>query len=363
MIKSKFLKSLFLFLTTVILSVNSVSATTYYSIADGAWFSNIWSTISHTGSNCSCQPSGSCTFSGTAYIYNKVTISGCTPFKMGNHSAITLSTNAKLTINSSVAMTDNETINVPSGDTLVINGDLTMSNGNADIYVNGVIIVTGTVDLSANAKVTGTGAGSYGSLSVHGGASCWCLGVLPIVLVNFNAIPDDTKILVKWTTATEINNDYFTIERSTDGETFNQIATLKGSGNSNSLLNYSFIDENPFYGISYYRLKQTDYNGTSVTYNSVVVNFSSASSLFEVFPNPNTGNQIIISYTAKNTGDKFLIYISDITGRIVFEKSLIADTKGLNTTTINPESNLSKGIYFLSGAINNNQYTKKLVVK
>ena len=363
MLKSNFLKFLFISFTTIILSINLVSATTYYSMTGGAWFSNIWSTSSHTGPNCSCQPSGSCTFSGTAYIYNKVTISGCSPFKMGDHSSITLSTSGKLTINSSLTLGNNQTITVPSGDTLIINGDLTMAGGNAEIYVDGVIIVSGTVDLSANAKVSGTGAGSYGSLTTHGGASCWCLGVLPIVLVDFSAVPDETKIQIKWITATEINNAYFTIERSSDGENFTQVATIKGAGNSNSLLNYTFTDENPNYGVSYYRLKQTDYNGKSVTYQSIVINFLSASSLFEVFPNPNTGNQIIVSYTAQNLGDNFQIYISDLTGRIVFEKTLIADAKGLNTSTINPETNLSKGIYFLSGAINNTQYTKKLLVK
>ena len=363
MLKTYFLKPFFSFLITSIVFLNTHSfAATYYSIANGAWFSNIWSTASQNGTNCACQPSGGCTFSGTVFIYNKVTISGCSPFSMSIHSTINLSTNGKLTTNGDLSLSNNQTINVPAGDTLIINGNLTMSGGNSLINVNGGIIVTGAVDLSSNASVSGTGGGSYGSLTTHS-ASCWCLGSLPIVLLNFNALPDETKIVLKWTTASEINNNFFTIERSSDGEEFTPIATVKGAGNSNSLLNYSFNDENPIYGTSYYRLKQTDYNGNSVTFGMIVANFAGKSSWFEIYPNPNTGNEINISFIATNPGDNFVISITDITGRKVFEKSIVADNKGINTNIINPESNLSKGIYLLSGAINNNQYIKKLIVK
>ena len=95
----------------------------------------------------------------------------------------------------------------------------------------------------------------------------------------------------------------------------------------------------------------------------IVAKFAGKSSYFEIFPNPNTGNEINISFIASNSGDNFVVNISDISGRKVFEKTLVADTKGINTTIINSESNLSKGIYFLCGTINNNQFTKKLIVK
>ena len=220
-------------------------------------------------------------------------------------------------------------------------------------------------------KVTSIGSYSTTFTNTNPGGNYWIAQMatffagssLPIELVSFSSQCTNNSVVLNWATATEINNNFFTIERSADGEEFTQIATLKGAGNSNSLLNYSTVDENPIYGTSYYRLKQTDYNGSSVIYSNIVVNYSGSPSICNVFPNPNAGNEINFSFIATNTGDNFHVYISDITGRIVFEKVLIADSKDINTYTINLESNLSKGIYFLSGTINNNQFTKKLIVK
>jgi len=220
-------------------------------------------------------------------------------------------------------------------------------------------------------NVTSTGSYSATFSNTNPGVNNWIAQMatfvsktnLPIELVSFTGEFDNNAVVLKWATATEINNDYFTIERSTDGEEYTQIATVKGAGNSNSILNYSTIDNSPIYGTTYYRLKQTDYNGKAVTFKSIAVICSDVSSSFNVFPNPNTGNEINLSFMANNSGDNFIVNISDITGREVFEKTLIADNKGLNSFIINPELNLKRGIYFLSGSINNSQYTKKLVIQ
>jgi len=216
----------------------------------------------------------------------------------------------------------------------------------------------------------GTGVTSgVGTVAVTGIStfSPWVLvassNPLPIELVNFNATPETKSVFLNWTTSSEINNDYFTIERSINGEQFTPISTVKGAGNSNSILNYSTIDKNPIYGASYYRLKQTDYNGNSVTFNTIIVNYSGETSLFSVFPNPNSGDNINLSYMATNSGDNFVVAISDITGRKVFNKTVIAENEGVNTFSLNPEINLGKGIYFLTCINNTNKYTEKLIVK
>ena len=226
-------------------------------------------------------------------------------------------------------------------------------------------------NIEEDKKVTSIGTYSATFTNTNPGGNFWIAQMatffagsnLPIELASFTSKSSDNSIVLNWITAAEINNNFFTIERSANGEEFTEFATIKGAGNSNSLLNYSIIDDNPIYGTSYYRLIQTDFNGNSVTYGMIVAKFAGKSSLFDIFPNPNAGNEINISFIASNSGDNFIVNISDITGRKVFDKTLIADSKGLNTTIINSESNLSKGIYFLSGTINNSQYTKKLVVK
>ena len=92
---------------------------------------------------------------------------------------------------------------------------------------------------------------------------------LPVEIINFNATSDNDHIDLTWSTASENNNDYFTIEKSNDGINFESLANIDGAGNSNTLINYSYIDKNPFEGLNYYRLKQTDFNGNFI-YSNVV---------------------------------------------------------------------------------------------
>ena len=91
---------------------------------------------------------------------------------------------------------------------------------------------------------------------------------LPITLLDYSVVLSKNKSLVKFSTATETDNDYFTVERSGDGHAFDAIGKIQGVGNSAVKQSYSFTDENPLPGVNYYRIKQTDYNG-SYTYTEV----------------------------------------------------------------------------------------------
>ncbi len=89
----------------------------------------------------------------------------------------------------------------------------------------------------------------------------WCISGLPIELISFKGEPYNDYNLLKWITASETNNDYFTIERSFDAIDFQVVGRVDGAGNSTSNLSYSLTDMKPYAGVTYYRLKQTDYNG------------------------------------------------------------------------------------------------------
>lgn len=94
---------------------------------------------------------------------------------------------------------------------------------------------------------------------------------LPVTFTNIKAsIGQRNDVTVTWSTATEINNDYFTVERSSTGMTWEAIGVVPGSGNSNQKLNYSFVDANPYWNNTYYRIRQTDYDGTN-SWSSIVV--------------------------------------------------------------------------------------------
>jgi hypothetical protein len=111
---------------------------------------------------------------------------------------------------------------------------------------------------------------------------------LPIELLSFNAsVKNKSQIKLTWQTASETNNDFFTIERSKDALNWESIIEIDGAGNSSLKLNYTAVDENPYVGLSYYRLKQTDFDG-QYEYSMVeVVNYSSLEkSQIKIYPNP-----------------------------------------------------------------------------
>jgi hypothetical protein len=111
---------------------------------------------------------------------------------------------------------------------------------------------------------------------------------LPIELISFTAAKKNKAVDVTWETATEINNDYYLVEKSKNGVDFELLGQVKGAGNSLSKLNYSITDEKPYNGIIYYRLKQVDFNETFNYSKIASVDFNSSKDFsFDVYPNPN----------------------------------------------------------------------------
>jgi|GEM_PF-6805806 len=102
---------------------------------------------------------------------------------------------------------------------------------------------------------------------------------LPIDLISFNAEHLGGEfhpiVLIEWIILSQVNNDYFEVQRSVNIENWHTIGTVTGAGNSNSQMSYSIIDDNPLYGTSYYRLKQTDYDGQYESFHPVSVSISS----------------------------------------------------------------------------------------
>lgn len=167
-------------------------------------------------------------------------------------------------------------------------------------------------------------------------AVCAVTCALPINLEDFKCVlaQDNTAVNVSWATATETNNKEFSVERSIDGNIWQAIATLPGAGNSDKLLNYSYNDNNPVWGLAYYRLKQTDFDG-NYSYSDVQpVSITGKSA--EIFPNPTSGD-LTLTYHAQNS-EVINAEIMDIAGKVVMSYTLQAQP-GLNTYTIHtPEA-------------------------
>ncbi|NUM49778.1 MAG: T9SS type A sorting domain-containing protein [Flavobacteriales bacterium] len=181
---------------------------------------------------------------------------------------------------------------------IVVYGTLQFTNGNKLDLPCGSSV---TIPVGGLVQKSGSGGGSSTLIGICGvnvwtagdgpqpGPISWGGPPLPISLVSFTADLKETTVLLNWITASEQNNNYFTIERSNNTIVWEQIGTMKGAGNSSTTLNYSFLDKNPFSGISYYRLKQTDFDGKSDISDIVSVNNFNIE-LISVFPNPADDN-------------------------------------------------------------------------
>ena len=178
---------------------------------------------------------------------------------------------------------------------------------------------------------------------------------LPISLLSFDAVSEGSIVNLNWTTISETNNDFFTLERSADAQNFNTLKTIKGAGNSNQHLYYSILDSFPFEGTSYYRLKQTDFNGASKYSEIKSVTYNKTSPI-NVFPNPADNNLFISGINLENHSTSSVIKITNVLGDILFSKNINSQLE-LNI------SELPSGIYFIeidhSGEIFRAKFVKK----
>lgn len=145
---------------------------------------------------------------------------------------------------------------------------------------------------------------------------------LPITLVSFKASIDDANhVKLDWVTASEVNNAFYSIERSTDGLNFETIGRIDGAGNSDALLYYTYIDTNPVNGLSFYRLKQTDFTGES-DYSEIrsVRVTSQFESSYSAYPNPiRHGETLRIAYAIEE--DQILrLTVLNTKGQVILRK-------------------------------------------
>jgi hypothetical protein len=231
---------------------------------------------------------------GTFEVYYKVgtyvgSQSTATDWTMIGSNSVTA-----LGINNPTPMNIPLNIVIPAGQTYgfyITNNDNVIPAGVR--YTNGA---SATLATDANVSIVG-GIGKaypFGNDFLNrrfNGTVHYALGnVLPVELVSFYATPLNDRVKMSWETETEVNNDFFTIERSTDGEEWTTIQTIKGAGITSQSTSYEVYDTNPLWGISYYRLKQTDFNGHTVVFDTRSVERISDNSgntaLLKVFPNP-----------------------------------------------------------------------------
>ena len=193
-------------------------------------------------------------------------------------------------------------------------------------------------------KASVTGQGMYSNTIT--------MAALPVVLSSFYVEKQNNTVALKWTTASEINNSHFEIQKSINGTEFNAIGNIESKGNSSATNNYSFVDVKPNEGINFYRLKQVDKNGKTSFSEIRKIDFSSKFSSINIYPNPIIDGKLNID-VGEDINEAINYSISDLQGKII-KKGMIINRQ--QTISVNE---------FISGAyvLKIGQSISKIILK
>jgi len=201
-----------------------------------------------------------------------------------------------------------------------------------------------TGNVTAGTITSNIGAAPYVIIAL---ASSSAANSLPVELIDFTAKKSGNVALLKWSTASEKNNDYFTVERSQNANDFMEVGRVGGYGNSTTRRDYQFTDEQPFSGTSYYRLRQTDFNGAFEVFRPAMLNFDGSMVEFKintVGPNPFINDLLVRISSPSEMNVEVIIYNS--VGNISYRQNNSLNT-GSNEFEIHIDRDLPPGIYFL----------------
>ncbi|MEP7169674.1 MAG: T9SS type A sorting domain-containing protein, partial [Bacteroidota bacterium] len=183
---------------------------------------------------------------------------------------------------------------------------------------------------------------------------------LPVEFLDFSVKCDGKDMKVFWNTASQTNNDHFTIERSADGNKFELLTIVKGAGNSSSANKYEVVDRSPLKGISYYRLSQTDFNGHTEVFKITSCRSCLADDgelQLVVTPDIETGTSLFIT---SPSNEDFVIDVFDAAGnRVLTQKNSVKE--GFNNVNLKT-NNLSSGIYIVKLIGNSHNLSQRFFI-
>jgi len=309
---------------------------------------------------------------------------------------VTTTTVSSVILSQDLTLDNGVRLYIGENDTLIVK-NLTI-NSSSNVYIAGVLIVIGNLTNAQQITSYGT-AGTVvvtgdvvNAGNINGGVTVYCFGTwsgttysnsktqtqfdtdysssttmsksvvgsgvsLPIELTSFKAKQNKDYVVISWVTETETNNDYFLLERSTDGETWEDVYSCKGAGTSSIAHNYSFCDYEQQSQIYYYRLKQTDFDGNS-TFSKIITVNSQLKSTVRLLSTIFDGEHITISGLAN--GENTIKILSAI-GELKYATSLQID--GSMTVNLDLDNRLPAGSYFVQITSNNHINTVKVLAK
>jgi hypothetical protein len=312
-------KRLMLLFVLVVFAINA-SATDYYTAASGQISASIWATT--TGGTPVALPT--LNNGDRIFIDDNISITSGTNFSAWSNKNITIYLNATVTV--------------------------------ADQWL--LSATTSIIFQSSSAKVIGTGPGNSEKIKFGNGNNGWSgddgnltgpgtldasfdknNSPLPIELLFFKVKQTNDSHLLEWATASELNFDYFSVERSIDGITFKEIEQVKGFGTTKERKDYSFENRNALLGKNYYRLKSIDLDGSS-EYSKVLLMDYVGEKTFVVAPNPSTGSSVNLLMNFVPSENTY-VTIFDNSGMVV---GVYRPTESFQAVAF--ENTLKSGLYF-----------------
>lgn len=269
-----------------------------------------------------------------------------------------------------------DTIIINVGDTVTLNSTEILNGAPMYIVVNGYFLFDtpgaklhlecgSEVIVSPTGEIASSGVGQPSHNIKICGQEVWqgfegpvlgpaiLVGPLPIELVSFDAEQVGVMVTASWETASEYNNDYFALQGSIDGNIWMDLTYIDGAGTTDQTQYYSAEFDNRYKQYSYFRLRQTDYNGTSSFSKAVSVKLVETAELI-AFPNPMTDGLLTVQWNPDL--DHVSISVVDINGRIIDSKSEIQSDSQLYNT-----SSWQSGYYIIQLNSNAGVETLKLV--
>lgn len=283
--------------------------------------------------------------------------------------------NDVITINDGVTVTVNVVTATLSSVTINVYGSLSFNNGKKiNLSANGLVNVYGAGNLTG---------GNSGSKIIIGGTDVFSGGTtktgpfslttsgesgLPVKLTSIKAsVNQNAKIDITWATESELNNDYFTIEKSSNGLDYKSIGTVRGAGTTSTAHNYSFTDNHPFEGSAYYRLKQNDFDGKHEYFGPITIHYEKKDNggcVMKVYPNPCMGRCNVVMEGCDDSEKDFIeVEMLDASGIKVHSHVPVREQNGNFNFEIDTQNYLKPGVYVVRGVNNKEKYTKKVIVK
>ncbi len=233
-----------------------------------------------------------------------------------------------------------------------VNGAFSLGAG---ALFTGTVIANGDIILSSNASIQGRALSTAGIISLDNNiVTRPALVSLPIELVSFASDCNNQQVVLKWSTASETNNDYYSIERSADGANWVIAGKVAAAGNSTSLKNYTYTDIPPYTADVYYRLKQTDINGKHKYFKIIIAkNCKAALTVLDIYPNP--ASQTINLLFNGNKDQVQTIDIYNAAGYKVFSTNRYQSVINI--------SNIPSGIHSLHLKMASGSIIKKFIIR